>query len=102
MTNQPLRDLTDSENEDARVADLMSPPLGVFRPDMTVAETVEQMRELTRSAMITYCYVTDEDGRLVGLVVMRDMLLATPETRLDEIMLNEPSHSARTWSWTRR
>jgi hypothetical protein len=31
MTDQPLRDLTDSENEDARVADLMSPPLGVFR-----------------------------------------------------------------------
>ena len=90
MTNQPLRDLTDSETKDARVADLMSPPLGVFRPEMTVAETVEELRELTRSAMITYCYVTGEEGRLVGVVVMRDMLLATPDTRLDSIMLKDP------------
>ena len=89
MTEQPLRDLTDSEDEDAKVADLMSPALGVFNPDMTVAETVEELRELTRSAMITYCYVTDDDGKLVGVVVMRDMLLATPETRLDEIMLKD-------------
>ena len=80
MTRQPTQNLTDSEHEDARVSDLMSPALGVFRPEMTVAETVEELRELTRSAMITYCYVTEEDGRLVGVVVMRDMLLATPET----------------------
>ncbi|HYD14693.1 MAG TPA: magnesium transporter [Allosphingosinicella sp.] len=90
MTEQPLKNLTDSEDEDAKVADLMSPALGVFNPDMTVADTVEELRELTRSAMITYCYVTEEDGRLVGVVVMRDMLLATPETRLDAIMLKEP------------
>ena len=90
MTEQPLRDLHDSEDEDAKVADLMSPALGVFRPEMTVAETVEELRELTRSAMITYCYVTEEDGRLVGVVVMRDMLLATPDTHLDAIMLTEP------------
>lgn len=89
MTEQPARDLVDSEDEDARVADLMAPALGVFRPDMTVAETVEELRELTRSAMITYCYVTEEDGRLVGVVVMRDMLLATPGTRLDAIMLTD-------------
>ena len=89
MTEQPAKALTDSENEDARVADLMSPALGVFRPEMTVAETVEELRELTRSAIITYCYVTEADGKLVGVVVMRDMLLATPETRLDAIMLKD-------------
>ena len=89
MTEQPLRDLHDSDNEAATVADLMSPALGVFRREMTVAETVEQLRELTQTAMITYCYVTEEDGRLVGVVVMRDMLLATPKTKLDEIMLKD-------------
>ncbi|HTU09518.1 MAG TPA: magnesium transporter [Allosphingosinicella sp.] len=90
MSEQTIQNLTDSEHEDARVSDLMSEALGVFRPDMTVAETVEELRELTRSAMITYCYVTEADGRLVGVVVMRDMLLATPETRLDAIMLKDP------------
>lgn len=90
MTEQPAKTLAaEHETEDATVADLMSPALGVFRPEMTVAETVEELRELTRSAIITYCYVTGEGGRLVGVVVMRDMLLAEPETRLDALMLKD-------------
>lgn len=90
MTEQPNNNLADREHEEARVADLMSEALGVFHAEMSVAETVEELRELTRSAMITYCYVTEEDGRLVGVVVMRDMLLATPETKLEAIMLKDP------------
>jgi magnesium transporter len=72
------------------IGDLMSPALAVFRPETTVAEATEALRELTRAAMITYCYVTDEAGKLLGVVVMRDMLLATSDTRLDAIMLKEP------------
>jgi magnesium transporter len=90
MTDQPSKALAaDKNNSDAKVGDLMAPALGVFRPDMTVAQTVEELRELTREAIITYCYVTGEGGKLVGVVVMRDMLLATPETRLDALMLTD-------------
>jgi magnesium transporter len=88
MTDQPGAPLTaKAVSKTEKVGDLMSPAIGVFRRDMKVAEVVEQLRELTRSALITYCYVTDEGGKLEGLVVMRDMLLATPETKLGEIML---------------
>ena len=73
----------------ATAGELMSPPIGVFRRDMTVAETVEQLRELTQAAVITYCYVTDADSKLEGVVVMRDMLLAAPETKLEAIMLTD-------------
>ena len=73
----------------AKVGDLMSPPIGVFTRDMTVAETVEKLRELTQAAVITYCYVVDAEGKLEGVVVMRDMLLAAPETKLEEIMLTD-------------
>jgi len=95
MTDQPaLADpppLADQPAQDPQfVADLMSPALAVFRPETTVAEATEALRELTRAATITYCYVTDEAGVLTGVVVMRDMLLATPETRLDAIMLKNP------------
>jgi magnesium transporter len=91
MTAQPDAPLkADIRSGEAIVADLMSPPAGVFRADMTVADTVEQLREMTRTAFITYCYVTDEAGRLQGLVVMRDMLLAPPETKLDALMLRAP------------
>ena len=73
----------------ASAGDLMSPPTGVFRRDMTVADTVEALRELTQAAVVTYCYVTDAEGKLEGVVVMRDMLLASPETTLEEIMLTD-------------
>ena len=74
----------------AAVRDLMSPPVGLFRGSATVAETVEDLREATKTAFITYCYVTDPQGRLEGLVVMREMLLAKPEATLAEIMIREP------------
>lgn len=72
------------------VGQLMAPPIGVFTGDMTVAETVEQLRDLTRAALITYCYVTDEGGRLEGVVVMRDLLLASPDAKLSDLMIRDP------------
>ena len=91
MTEQPAEPLTaTASSAETVVADLMSPPIGVFTGDMTVAETVEQLRDLTRAALITYCYITDDTGRLEGLVVMRDLLLAEPDTKLADIMLREP------------
>ena len=77
-------------SSDATIREIMSPPVGVFRPDATVAETIENLREATRTAFITYCYVTEEAGKLIGLVVMRDMLLAKPADKLADIMLREP------------
>ena len=91
MTEQPAEPLAATESSDgATVADLMSPPIGVFTGDMTVADTVEQLRDLTRAALITYCYITDEAGHLEGLVVMRDLLLATPDAKLSDLMLRDP------------
>ena len=76
--------------KNATLRDLMSPPVGVYRGSATVAETTESLREATRTAFITYCYITDEDNRLEGLVVMRDMLLAKPNDKLADIMLRDP------------
>jgi magnesium transporter len=72
------------------VGRLMDPPVGVFRPGTTVAKAVADLREMIKEAFITYCFVTDADGRLVGVVVMRDLLLAEPTQRLDELMLRDP------------
>jgi magnesium transporter len=79
-----------AQANDATVRDLMTPPVGVFRGSSTVAETIEVLREATKSAFITYCYVTDEAGKLTGLVVMREMLLAKPDDKLADIMIKEP------------
>lgn len=71
------------------VGSLMEPPLGVFHPDETVAETVTQLREITKGHLITYCFVTDTEKRLVGVITMRDLLLNPPESRLGDLMLRD-------------
>ena len=66
---------------------LMEPPVAVFRPTMTVRDTIEALRKLTKKAFITYGYVTDEADKLLGILVMRDLMLAEPDQKLSEIML---------------
>lgn len=65
---------------------LMEPPVAVFRPQMTVRETIEALRVLTKKSFITYGYVTDTENRLLGVLVMRDLMLGDPEKPLSEIM----------------
>lgn len=81
---------TESEKRAETVGDLMTPAVGVFAPTTTVGEATEALREATRTAFITYLYIVDPNQKLQGLVVMREMLLAKPETRLSEIMLTNP------------
>ncbi len=69
---------------------LMQPPLAVFRPETTIAEATEQIRRLTRHTIITYGFVTDENEKLRGVIVMRDLLLGRPEQEVQEIMLRNP------------
>lgn len=69
---------------------LMEPAPASFAPEVTVKEAVEALRHLSKTSFITYGYVVDQGGGLLGLLVMRDLLLAAPETRLGDIMLREP------------
>src|ERR1051325_6450677 len=86
-TQQWMRNQTYPERTIGR---LMQPPLAVFRPTTTVADATEQIRRLARKAIITYAFVTNDEDKLLGVVVMRDMLLAEPAQRLDEITLKDP------------
>jgi len=86
-TRQWMRNQTYPERTIGR---LMQPPLAVFSPQTTVAEATEQIRRLARKTIITYAFVTDEQEKLLGVVVMRDMLLAQSSQRLEEIMLTNP------------
>ena len=72
------------------IGTLMEPPVAIFHPEMTVSETVEQLRPLIKSAFITYGYVTDARGRLVGIITMRDLLFGGDDERLEALMLRGP------------
>src|SRR6476620_12421817 len=67
-TQQWMRNQTYPERSIGR---LMQPPLAVFHPTTTVAEATEQIRRLARKTIITYAFVTDEEDKLLGVVVMR-------------------------------
>lgn len=72
------------------VGRLMERPAAVFHPDQTVAEATSGVRELVKKIFVTYCFITQENGRLVGIVTMRDLLVSEPSTTLAEIMLRDP------------
>jgi magnesium transporter len=80
----------DSVGKTETVSDLMTPAVGVFGPQVTVREATEALREQVKNAFITYLYVVDPTNHLLGLVVMREMLLAGPEETLESLMLSKP------------
>ena len=69
---------------------MMEPSLAVFGPTTTVAEATEALRHFVKRAFITYLFVVDQHERLLGVVAMREMLLAQPGDRLDQIMVHNP------------
>jgi magnesium transporter len=69
---------------------LMEAPLAVFSPEMTVGESIEALRPLVRTAFVTYVYVVDAEGKLAGLVTMRDLLFNDRGARLADVMLANP------------
>jgi magnesium transporter len=68
----------------------MEPPTAVFRPEQTIAETIEQVRDLVKTALVTYGFIVDAQGRLQGIVTMRDLLLSDDKAKLSEVMLRNP------------
>lgn len=82
--------LNNREHPEDSVGWLMEPSPAVFPPGDRVADTIEALRHLTKTAFITYGYVTSGDGRLLGLLVMRDLMLASPGATLEEVMLRDP------------
>ena len=69
---------------------MMEPALAVFPPNTTVAQATEELRHFVKTAFITYLFVVDQSEHLIGVVAMREMLLARPDQRLDEIMIERP------------
>jgi magnesium transporter len=69
---------------------LMEPVVATFTPDTTVREAVEELRMLVKYAFITYGYVVDERKRLIGTLVMRDLLLAEATQPVRDLMIERP------------
>jgi magnesium transporter len=59
----------------------------LLKENMTVRAALEEIRQHGVGERIIYFYVTDERGRLMGVVPTRRLLTAPPDKRLSEIMI---------------
>jgi CBS domain-containing protein len=58
---------------------------------LTAAQTIDRLRELEPTAeTIYYVYVTDAEDRLVGVLSLRDLIVAKPDTVISTFMYDEP------------
>jgi CBS domain-containing protein len=58
---------------------------------LTATQAIERLRELEPDAeTIYYVYVTDDDGRLVGVLSLRDLIVAAPTVTIGSVMIREP------------
>ena len=65
-------------------------PAGLtLSPADTIAIALERARLLPATQIILYCYVVDQEERLVGVVPIRRLLTTAPEARIDSIMIHD-------------
>jgi CBS domain-containing protein/sporulation protein YlmC with PRC-barrel domain len=58
-----------------------------FRPATTVGEALEKFRQEAEDIdLVYYVYVTNEEDLLLGVISLRDLILADSDKRLEEIM----------------
>jgi magnesium transporter len=58
---------------------------------LTAAQTIDRLRDLEPDAeTIYYVYVTDSDERLVGVLSLRDLIVAKPNVLISTVMFDEP------------
>jgi magnesium transporter len=70
---------------------IMTTEFVAVQESLTAAQTIDRLRELEPDAeTIYYVYVTDDDGRLVGVLSLRDLIVAPPAAPIAAVMIKEP------------
>jgi magnesium transporter len=69
---------------------MMHPDFLSFHSDMKVREVILKLRQIARKQLpATYCYVIDASSILLGVLNMRDLLLAPPDAPVKEVMIKD-------------
>ena len=73
--------------EEDTAGGLMTTEYVAVSSDLTAAETIEKLRELEPDAeSVYYVYVVDRHENLLGVLSLRDLIVAKPETPITDIM----------------
>jgi len=67
---------------------LMTTEYLAFPPDMTVEEAIKELRlEAPNVETVYYLYILDASERITGILSLKHLILATPQTLLGDIMI---------------
>ncbi len=73
--------------EEGTAGAVMTSDYATLSPDLTVQEALEKLRrEAPDKETIYYSYVVDSDRRLIGFLSLKDLIIARPEKRVEELM----------------
>ncbi|PKN20355.1 MAG: hypothetical protein CVU71_00755 [Deltaproteobacteria bacterium HGW-Deltaproteobacteria-6] len=92
ILNEMEKDIADDVKElmahpEQEAGGMMTTSYLSFSPQTTVREALEEFRrEAADVDLVYYVYVTDEDERLLGVISLRDLILADADQILEDIM----------------
>lgn len=76
------------KHHDETAGGLMTTEIITLSKDMTVEQTINKLRDIAPSAeTVYYLYVVDGDGKFVGVVTLRKLIVSKPSTVLSDIMI---------------
>ncbi|MEK7698099.1 MAG: CBS domain-containing protein, partial [Nitrospirota bacterium] len=82
---QDIQELLGHEEDSA--GGLMTNEFIAYTPQLSVKDAIEKFKiNAPGVETVYYIYITDENERLIGVISLKDMLLASPDVPLSEIM----------------
>ncbi|MBI4314509.1 MAG: magnesium transporter [Chloroflexi bacterium] len=73
--------------DDDTAGGLMTPDFPHLRRQMTCQQAIEHLRKLhPETETPYYLYVLDRDGKLIGVVGLRDLIISDPDTTIESVM----------------
>lgn len=79
--------------DDKTAGGLMTTEYVAISKDLTAQQTIEKIRELEPSAeTVYYVYVIDSSEHLVGVISLRDLIVAQPHAPVEDFMVSKVIH----------
>jgi len=72
------------------VGRIMTTDFMTLLPNTTAQGAIDRIRERGELETFFYLYVVDESGKLIGVVPLRNLVIAPPERTLREMMIADP------------
>jgi len=72
---------------------IMTTEFATIRAGLLAGQALEYLRgspQAQEDEALYYVHIVDDEGRLVGVLALRDLVMADPQTSVDEIMVRQP------------